>query len=96
MLPDQRTCHLDAGYHSVVARQALRGLRFTGQIAHKGTPAPIQAARRWPVERTHSWTNGFGKLRRMTDRDAAAVSFYLYPAAAFVTVRALIQRARRR
>jgi len=40
--------------------------------------------------------NGYGKLRRMTDRDAAIVRFYLYLAAALVTVRALIQRARRR
>lgn len=39
--------------------------------------------------------NGYGKLRRMTDRDPAIVGFYLYLAAAFVTVRALIQRARR-
>ena len=29
--------------------------------------------------------NGFGKLRRMTDRDAAIVRFYLYLAATFVT-----------
>ena len=55
---------------------------FTAQIARKGTPAPIQAGRRWPVERTHSWMNGYGKLRRMTDRDAAIVGFYLYLAAA--------------
>ena len=48
------------------------------------------------MERTHSWMNGFGKLRRMTDHDAAIVRFYLYLAATFVTVRALIQRARRR
>ena len=40
--------------------------------------------------------NGFGKLRRTTDRDAAIVRFYLYLAATFITVRALIQRARRR
>jgi hypothetical protein len=32
----------------------------------------------------------------MTDRDAAIVVFYLYLAATVVTVRALIQRARRR
>jgi len=48
------------------------------------------------VERTHSWMNGFGKLRRMTDRDATTVVFYLYLAATLVTVRALIQRTRRR
>ena len=40
--------------------------------------------------------NGFSKLRRMTDRDAAIVVFYLYLAATFVTVCALIQRAHRR
>jgi hypothetical protein len=96
MLPADRTCHLDAGYNSAPTRQALHDLGFTGQIAHKGTPAPIQAGRRWPVERTHSWMNGYGKLRRMTDRDAKIVDFYLYLAAAFVTVRQLIQRARNR
>jgi transposase InsO family protein len=95
-LPDQRSCHLDAGYDSSPTRQTLSGLGFTGQIARKGTPAPIQAGRRWPVERTHSWMNGYGKLRRMTDRNATIVTFYLYLAAAFVTVRALIQRARHR
>jgi len=37
--------------------------------------------------------NGYGKLRRMTDRNPAIVLFYLYLAAAFVTIRQLIQRA---
>ncbi len=96
MLPGQRACHLDAGYDSSVTRQTLGEQGYAGQIAHKGTPAPIQAGRRWPVERTDSWMNGYGKLRRMTDRDAAIVRFYLYLAAALVTVRALIQRARKR
>ena len=48
------------------------------------------------MECTHSWMNGFSKLRRMTDRDAAIVVSYLYLAATFVTVCALIQRAHRR
>ena len=95
-LPDERTCHLDAGYDSQPTRQALSDLAFTGQIAHKGTPAPIQAGRRWPVERTHSWMNGYGKLRRMTDRNAKIVEFYLYLAAALVVIRQIIQRARNR
>jgi len=46
--------------------------------------------------RTHAWRNGYGKLRPMTDRDVAIVGFYLFLAATFVTVRALIQRARHR
>jgi Transposase DDE domain len=95
-LPAERTCHLDAGYDGQPARQALSELGFAGRIARKGAPAPIQATQRWPVERTHSWMNGYGKLRRMTDRDAKIVEFYLYLAAAFVTIRQLIQRARTR
>jgi hypothetical protein len=96
LLPGQRTCHLDAAYDGEPARQTLDELGFHGQIARLGTPAPIQATRRWPVERTHSWMNGYGKLRRMTDRNPAIVLFYLYLAAAFVTIRQLIQRARTR
>jgi len=95
-LPGERACHLDAGYDSRPTRQTLSELGFDGHIARKGTPAPLQATQRWPVERTHSWMNGYGKLRRMTDRDATVVDFHLYLAAAFVTVRALIQRARKR
>jgi hypothetical protein len=38
--------------------------------------------------------NGYGKIRRCTDRDARIIDFYLYLAAALVTVRQLIRRAR--
>ncbi len=34
--------------------------------ARKGVPAPIQAGKRWVVERSHAWMNGYGKLRRCT------------------------------
>lgn len=47
-------------------------------------------------ERTNSWMNGYGKLRRMTDRNGTIVDFYLYLAAGLVTIRQLIQRARNR
>ena len=30
---------------------------------HAGVSAPIQAGRRWPMERTHAWGNQSGKLR---------------------------------
>jgi Transposase DDE domain len=96
ILPDDRTCHLDRGYDSAVTRQLLDELGFDGAIARKGMPAPVQAGTRWVVERTHAWMNGYGKLRRCTERDARIVDFYLYLAAAFVTVRQLIQRARNR
>jgi hypothetical protein len=96
ILPSDRTCHLDRGYDSTITRQLLDELGFDGQIARKGVPAPIQAGTRWVVERTHSWMNGYGKLRRCTEQNSKIVDFCLYLAAALVTIRQLIQRARDR
>jgi hypothetical protein len=87
------TVHLDRGYDNKPSRQVLADLGFDAKIAKRGVPAPIQASNRWPVERTHAWMNGYGKLRRCTDRQAAIVDFYLYLAAALVTVRSLIREA---
>jgi hypothetical protein len=95
-LPEDVTAHLDAAYDSGLTRQLLHDLGLEGEIARKGIPSPIQVGKRWVVERTNSWMNGYGKLRRMTDKDGQVVDFYLYLAAAFVTVRQLIQRARTR
>ena len=50
----------------------------------------------WVTERTHSWMNGYGKLRRCTEKLQPVVDFYLFLAAALVVIRQLIQRARRR
>jgi hypothetical protein len=88
------TVHLDRGYDSGKTRDLLDRLGFHGEIAVKGKPAPIQAGRRWPVERTHSWMNGYGKLRRVTDRRKNVIEFYLNLAAALTVIRRLINRAR--
>jgi hypothetical protein len=61
----------------------------------QGRPGPDQAGRRWPVERTHSWMNGYGKLRRFTDKRRVIVEFYLNLAAALTVLRRLINRARK-
>jgi transposase len=95
-LPADRTAHLDRAYDGAPTRTVLDRLGFSGEIARKGIPAPLQAGKRWVVERTQSWMNGYGKLRRCTERDGAVVDFYLFLAAAFVTVRALIREARHR
>ena len=94
-LPDT-TVHLDRGYDSGVSRALLAELGFDGAIAGKGLPAPIQAGKRWVVERTHAWMNGYGKLRRCTEKAKAVVDLYLFLAAALVVTRCLIQRARNR
>ena len=95
-LPDDVTVHLDRGYDGRPTRALLDTLGFAGAIARKGIPAPVQAGSRWVVERTHSWMNGYGKLRRCTEKRAAVVDFYLFLAAALVVLRQLIQRARLR
>ena len=95
-LPHDVTVHLDRGYDSTLTRALLDALGFDGAIARKGVPAPIQAGSRWVVERSHSWLNGYGKLRRCTEKLRPIVDFYLVLAAALVVLRQLIQRARTR
>jgi IS5 family transposase len=56
-LPGDITVHLDAGYDSQKTRDELAGRGITGEIAHKGDKAPIQAGQRWHVERTNAWHN---------------------------------------
>lgn len=88
--------HLDRGYDGDPTRALLVHLGLDGVIPSKGVPAPIQAGCRWVVERTHSWMNGFGKLRRCCEKRRSTVEFYLFLAAALVVIRQLIQRARRK
>lgn len=94
--PGAITVHLDRGYDSRVSRALLDDLGLTGSIARKGVPAPLQAGARWVVERTQSWMNDYGKLRRCTEKACCVVNFYLFLTATIVVTRCLIQRARSR
>jgi hypothetical protein len=88
-LPAEATVHLDAGYDYRPCREALDQRGLVGEIASRGTPAPIQVGKRWVVERANSWLNDFGRLRRCTERRKDCVDAYLALAVAIVTVRAL-------
>src|SRR3954453_4972157 len=92
-LPAEITVHLDAGYDSGKTRQTPpeRGLR--GQIAHKGEKAPIQASRRWHVERTNAWHNAFNRFQRCYERREKVIDAFFDLADAKITVRSLIRRA---
>jgi putative transposase of IS4/5 family DUF4096/DDE family transposase len=92
--PADATLHLDRAYDSRASRVLLDELGLHAAIARKGVPAPVQAGARWVVERTHAWMNGYGKLRRCTEKRQSVVDFYLFLAAALVVIRQLIQRAR--
>jgi IS5 family transposase len=84
-LPDEIRVHLDAGYDSQATRDELAARKMTGQIAHKGEKAPIQASQRWPVERTNAWHNAFNRLQRCYERREDVIDA--------ITVRSLIRQA---
>jgi transposase len=92
-LPADVTVHLDAGYDYRPCREALDERGLHDEIAHRGTPAPIQVGRRWVVDRTNTWLNDFGKLVRCTERRRDCIDAYLALAAAIVTIRALLRAA---
>lgn len=92
-LPDDITVHLDAGYDSNKTRELLHERGLHGRIAHKGEKAPIQASRRWHVERTHAWQNAFHRLARCFERRALVIDAFFDLADTIITVRSLIRRS---
>ena len=49
---------------------------MTGEIAHKGDKAPIQAGQRWHVERTNAWHNAFNRLQRCYERNEDVIDAF--------------------
>jgi len=92
-LPDDITVHLDAGYDSQKTRDELGERNMTGDIAHKGGKAPIQAGQRWQVERTNSWHNGFNRLQRCYERKEDVIDAFFDLADTIITVRSMIRQS---
>ena len=92
-LPATPTVHLDAGYDYQSCREVLAERGMVGQIATRGLPAPIQAGRRWVIERTHAWGNQYGKLRWCTERRRIVVEFWLALVNAVIVLGRLARRA---
>ncbi|GAA2844941.1 hypothetical protein GCM10010517_01250 [Streptosporangium fragile] len=65
---------------------------MTGEIARKGTRAPVQATWRRRVERTNAWHNAFTRLARCHGRRAKVVDAFFGLTDAVITVRNLIRR----
>src|SRR5260370_42478010 len=76
-----------------VTRDELATRGMTGQIAHKGDKAPIQAGQRWHVERTSAWHNAFSRLQRCYERRESVIDAFFDLADAIITVRSLIRQA---
>jgi transposase len=92
-LPNEITVHLDAGYDSGKTRDTLAARGLNGEIARKGKKAPIQATRRWHVERTNSWHNAFNRLQRCYERRETVIHALFDLADAIITVRSLVRHA---
>jgi hypothetical protein len=92
-LPQRLTVHLDAGYDWQPCRQVLAERGMVGEIATRGQPTPIQAGRRWVIERTHAWGNQYGKLRWCTERRRPVVEFWLALVSAVIVCGRLVRRA---
>ena len=62
-------------------------------ISEKGKPAPLQATKRWVVERTNSWHNAHKKLVWCTERRGRVIDFWIAFSETILIVRRLIRKA---
>ena len=53
-MPERVSVHLDRGYDSEATRKRLEDRGLDVVISQKDKPAPLQATKRWVVERTNS------------------------------------------
>ncbi len=85
--------HLDRGYDSEATRRRLRDRGLEAVIPGKGKPAPLQATKRWVVERTNSWNNAHKKLVWCTERRERVVDFWIAFSEVIIVVRRLVREA---
>lgn len=90
-LPERISVHLDRGYDSQTTRDRLQLRGLLAEISQKGKPAPLQATKRWVVERTNSWANAHKKLVWCTERVDTVVDFWLAFSAVIIIVRRIIR-----
>ena len=90
-LPDRASVHLDRGYDSKVTREKLEARGLSSVIAERGKPAPLQAAKRWVVERTNSWHNAHKKLVWCTEKRGRVIDFWVAFSDVVIIVRRLVR-----
>jgi putative transposase len=90
--PPQGMC-LDKGYDYDEVRELLTEFGFTAHIRARGEEAKALKqetgfkARRWVVERTHSWMNRFRRVLIRWDKKVANYLGFLHLACAYITYR---------
>jgi hypothetical protein len=90
-LLDGTSVYLDRGYDSELTRERLEDLGLEAEISEKGKPAPLQATKRWVVERTNSWHNAHKKLVWCTERRGEVIDFWIALSDVVIIVRRLIR-----
>lgn len=89
----QHMC-LDAGYDYDEVRETLQEFGFTAHIRSRGEEAQEirkeagKRARRWVVERTHSWLNRFRRILIRWDKKPRTYIAFLHFACALIAFRA--------
>jgi putative transposase len=89
----QHLC-LDKGYDYEAVRDTLEAWSYTAHIRHRGEERqakyeiPGYRARRWVVERTHSWMNRFRRLLIRWEKKGENYLALLHFACAWITFRA--------
>ena len=85
---------LDKGYDYQEVRDTLQEFGFTAHIRSRGEEAQAlkreagQRARRWVVERTHSWMNRFRRILTRWEKKAENYIAFLHFACALIAFRA--------
>lgn len=89
----QRMC-MDKGYDYPDVRELVAFWGYTAHIVARGVESaarkriPGYRARRWVVERTHSWFNRFRRLLIRWEKKADNYTAMLHLACAYITFRA--------
>ena len=89
----QQNMCLDKGYDYVEVRDLLKEFGFTAHIRSRGEEAKQimkeagKRARRWVVERTHSWLNRFRRILIRWDKKPETYIAFLHFACALIAFR---------
>lgn len=92
-MPERPSVHLDRAYDSEATRKRLESRGLEAVISQKGKPAPLQATKRWVVERTNSWNNAHKKLVWCTERREPVIDFWVAFSEVVIIVGRLIRKA---
>ncbi len=91
LVPEGATVHLDRGYDSKLTRLRLLERGLVAEVSEKGRPAPLNATKRWVIERTNSWQNAHRKLLWCTERRGRVVDFWVALSELVIIVRRLVR-----